>query len=167
MHVTTYCNLISRKPTVRDWLTLQLIFSPDYNLKLRRKNVSKLGKRIQTTTIEVTTSSLVAADKELFFFTQTDIHSVSEEKFLQGKKQSRQNAIKWVADTEPSKSTTSVKKFTKNDGNTTSYSMNGIKACAWKSEEQDVHLIFGNLGLKLLGQPYDEVLLTTDKRYKH
>ena len=59
---------------------------------------------------------------------------------------------------------TSNKKFPKIDGNTTSYSMNGIEAYARKQLEQDVNLERKNLKLKTLGQLYDEVLMTTDRR---
>ena len=33
--------------------------------------------------------------------------------------------------------------------------------------EQVVELVLKNVRLRILGQPYDELLLTTDKRYKH
>ena len=33
--------------------------------------------------------------------------------------------------------------------------------------EQDVNLVLKNLKLEIFGEPYDEVLLTTDKRLKH
>ena len=51
--------------------------------------------------------------------------------------------------------------------NTTSYSINGIKASARIRVEQDAHLVLKNLKLKILGQPHDDVLLTTDRRFKH
>ena len=58
--------------------------------------------------------------------------------------------------------------FTKIDGNTTSYSLHGIKANARKRVEQDADLVLKNLKLKILGQPHDDVLLTTtDRRFKH
>ena len=57
----------------------------------------------------------------------------------------------------------SIKEFRKIDGNTTSYSMSGIKANARIRVEQDADLILRNLKLKVLGQPHDEVLMTTDK----
>ena len=60
-----------------------------------------------------------------------------------------------------------MKEFTKLDGNTTSYSMNGIKATARIRVEQDVDLVLKNLKLKILGQPFDEVLIMTDSRYKN
>ena len=47
-----------------------------------------------------------------------------------------------------------------------SYSIHGIKANARIRVEQDVDLSLENLNFKLFGQPYDEVLLTTDKRFK-
>ena len=48
-----------------------------------------------------------------------------------------------------------------------SYSINGLKANSRRGVEPDVHLVLKNLKLKILGQPHDEVLLTTDKRFKH
>ena len=59
---------------------------------------------------------------------------------------------------------TSVKEFTKIDGNTTSFSMNGIKTNARIRVEQDVDLVLKNMKLKILGQPHDEVLMMTDSR---
>ena len=61
----------------------------------------------------------------------------------------------------------SIKEFTKINGNTKSYSINGIKAGARIRVEQDHDLALKNLKLKILGQPYDDVLLTTDRRFKH
>ena len=61
---------------------------------------------------------------------------------------------------------TSVKQFIKIDGSTTSYSINGIKANARIRVKQDVDLVLKNIKLKILGQPYDEVLIMTDSRYK-
>ena len=61
--------------------------------------------------------------------------------------------MEWVGDKEPSKSTTSVKEFTKVDGNARSYSMNGIKANAQIQVEQNVDIILKNLKLKILDQP--------------
>ena len=60
-----------------------------------------------------------------------------------------------------------VKKFTKIDGNNRSYSINGIKASAQIRVEQDADLVLKNLKLKILGQPHDDVLLSTDRRFKH
>ena len=60
-----------------------------------------------------------------------------------------------------------MKEFTKIDGNTTSYSINEIKANARIRVEQDVDLVLKNMKLKILGQPYDEVLIMTDSRYKN
>ena len=42
-----------------------------------------------------------------------------------------------------------------------------IKANARLRVDQDVDLVLKNLKMKILGQSYDEMLLTTDKRYKH
>ena len=57
--------------------------------------------------------------------------------------------------------------FTKIDGNSTSYSMNGINANARIRVEQDGELVLKNMTLKILGQPHDEVLMVTDSRYKN
>ena len=45
--------------------------------------------------------------------------------------------------------------------------MNGAKANARIRVEQDVDLVLRNMKLKILGQPYDEVLIMTDSRYKN
>ena len=52
------------------------------------------------------------------------------------------------------------------DKNTTSYSINEIEANARIRVEQDVDLVPKNLKLNTLGQPLDDVLLTTDRRFK-
>ena len=59
----------------------------------------------------------------------------------------------------------SIKEFTTIDGNTTAYSLHGIKANARIRVEQDADVVLKNLKLKILGQPY--VLLTTDRRFTH
>ena len=61
----------------------------------------------------------------------------------------------------------SIKEFTKIVGNTTSYSLHGIKANARIRVEQDTDLVLKNLKLKILGQPHDDVLLATDRRFEH
>ena len=61
----------------------------------------------------------------------------------------------------------SIKEFTKIDGNTTAYSLHGRKANARIRVEQDADPVLKNLKLKILGQPYDDVLLTTDRRFTH
>ena len=45
--------------------------------------------------------------------------------------------------------------------------MNGIESKAWRQVQQDADQALKGLKLKLLGQTHDEVLLTTDRRYKH
>ena len=127
----------------------------------------KIREDIQTTPIEVTTSSSDVADEEQVFFTQTDNDNESEKQTLERKEQSRQNAKQWAANEESPALKTNVKEFTKIDGNTTSYSINGIKANARIRVEQDVDLVLKNLKLKILGQPYDELLILTDSRYKN
>ena len=150
-----------------DQSTLQLIFSPDLKLKSRTEKIRlKIREYIQTTAIEVTTSSSDVADEEQHFFTHADDTNESEKQVLEQKEQSRQNATQWAVNEQPPALKTSVKKFTKIDGNTTSYSMNGIKANARIRVEQDDDLVLKNMKVKSLGQPHDEVLMITDSRYK-
>ena len=60
----------------------------------------KVRENIQTTPIEVTTSSSDVADEEQFFFTQADKIDQTEEQTLERKEQSRENAKQWVAGEE-------------------------------------------------------------------
>ena len=136
-------------------------------LKVTEKICLEIREDIQTTTIEVTTSSSDVADEEQVFFTQTDNDKESEEQTLERKEQSRQNSKHWALNEESAALKTSVKEFTKIDGNTTSYSINGIKANARIRVEQDADLVLKNMKLKILGQPYDQVLIVTDSRYKN
>ena len=136
-------------------------------IKVTEKICLKIREDIQTTNIEVTTSSSDVADEEQVFFTHADNDNESEEQTLQRKKQSRQNAKQWAANEESPALKTSVKVFTKVDGKTTTYSINGIKANAKIRVEQDVDLVLKIMKLKILGQPYDEVLIVTDSRYKN
>ena len=141
-------------------------FLSRFEPKVAEKIRLKIREDIPTTTIEVTTSSSHVADEEQFFFTHADHSNESEEQTLQQKEQSKQNAKQWVAIKEPSILKTSVKEFTKIDGNTTSYSMNGIKANERIRVEQEFELVLENMKLKIIGQPHDEVLMMTDSRYK-
>ena len=62
----------------------------------------KIREDVQTTPIEVTTSSSDVADEEQFFFTNTDDQDETEEQILQRKEQSREKAVEWVVNQEPS-----------------------------------------------------------------
>ena len=93
-------------------------------LNVMEKIRIKIGEDIQTTPLEMTTPSLDVADGKQFIITQTNPEIESEEQTLQRKKQARQNTMGRVADTQPSKLTTSVKEFMKIDGNATLNSMN-------------------------------------------
>ena len=136
-------------------------------LKVTEKIRLKIREDIHTTPIEVTTSSSDVADEEQIFFTHEKDDKESEEQTLERKEQSRQDAKQWAANEGLLDLKSSVKEFTKLDGNNTSYSMNGIKATARIRVEQDVDLVLKNLKLKFLGQPFDEVLIMTDLRYKN
>ena len=136
-------------------------------LKVTEKIRLKIREDLQTTPIEVTTSSSDVADEEQVFFTQTDNDNESKEQTLDKKEQSKQNAKKSASNEQSPIMKTSVKQLTKIDGNTTLYSMNGIKANARIRVEQDVDLVLKNMKLKTLGQPHDELLIVTDSRYKN
>ena len=136
-------------------------------LKVTEKIRLKIREDIHTTPNKVTTSSSDVADEEQIFFTHADDGKESGEQTLERKEQSRQNAKQWAANEQSPALKTSVKDFTKIDGNTTTYSMNGIKAIARIRVEQDVDLVLKNMKLKILGQPYDEMLVMTDSRYKN
>ena len=127
----------------------------------------KIREDFQTTAIDVTIFSSDTADEEQFFFTQANNNDESQEQTFEGKEQSRQTAKQWTAHEESSTLKSSEKEFTKIDGNTMSYSMNGIKANARIRIEQDVDLVLEIMKLKFLGQPLDEVLMVTDSRYEN
>ena len=61
-------------------------------LKVTEKIRLKIREDIQTTPIEVTTSSSDVADEEQFFFNQADKNDESEKQTLEREEQSRQNA---------------------------------------------------------------------------
>ena len=115
----------------------------------------------------MSTSSSDVADEDQLFLTQADGQNETEEQFLQGKEQSQKKAAEWVVNQEPSSMKPSIKKFKKIVGKTTSYSIHRIKANARIRVEPDADLVLKNLKLKVLGQPQDDVLLTTDRRFKH
>ena len=122
-------------------------------LEVTEKIRLKIKEDIQTTPIEVTTSSSDVADEEQIFFTHADDTNESEKQTLERNEQSRQNARQWAANEESPALRTNVKEFTKIDGNTTSYSIKGIKANARIRVEQDVDLVLKIMKLKILGQP--------------
>ena len=114
-------------------------------LKVTEKIHLKIREDVQTTPIVVSTSSSDVADEEQFFFTQPDSQDETEEEILQRKEQSQKNAAEWVLNQELSSIKPSIKEITKIDGNTTSYSINGIKANARIRVEQDADLVLKNL----------------------
>ena len=73
----------------------------------------------------------------------------------------------WVAKEESSSLRSGVNELKEIDANTTSYSMNGIKSNKGRPVDQDVVLTLKNLKLRKLGRSYEEMLLTTGRRYKH
>ena len=115
----------------------------------------------------MTTSSSDVADEQQLFFTQVDGEDETEELTLQQIEQSRKKSNKLGANQELSSMKPSIKKFTKIDGNTTSYSIIGVKANARIRVEQGADPVLKSLKLKIPEQPHDNVLLTTDGRFKH
>ena len=136
-------------------------------LKVTEKIHLKIREDVQTTPIEVSTSSSDVADEEQFFFTQTNSQDETEEQILQRKEQSGEKAAVWVVNQEQHSMKPSIKELAKIGGNTTLYSLYGIEANARIRRQQDADLVLKNLKRKILGQPHDDVLLTTDRRYKH
>ena len=171
LHVITYYNLIYKEPPLLDHSTQHLSSSPDWNLKLRRKYISKSGKTFKQHLSRWKRLLRVLLMKNSSSSPRKTMRLSQKNKTSNGKnnlqRKEGQNAMEWVADKAPSKLTTSVEEFTKVDGNATSYSMNWIKTNARIRVEQYVDLVLKNLKLKIQGQPYDEMLLTTNKRYKH
>ena len=136
-------------------------------LKVTEKIHLKIRQDVQTTPIEVSASSSDVADEKQFFFTQTDGQDETEEQILKRRKQSQKKTTEWVVKQEPSSMQPNIREFTKIDGNTTSNSINGIKAKARIRVKQGANLVLKILKLKILGQPHDDVLLTTDRQIKH
>ena len=135
--------------------------------RLELKVMEKIREVVQTTSVEVKTSSSDGIDEEQFFFTQADGEDEIEEETLLRKEHSWKKATERVAHEVPSSLKPSIKEITEIHRKTTSYSMQGIQANARIRVEQDVNLVLKNLNFKIFGQPYDEVLLTTYKRFKH
>ena len=82
-------------------------------LKVTEKIRLKIREDIQTTPIEVTSSSSDVADEEQFFFRQADKNDESKEQTLERKEQSRQNSKQWAANEQSSALQTIVKKLHK------------------------------------------------------
>ena len=119
-----------RKTHIAGLVNTAADFLSGLELKIMQKIHLNIWEDVQTTSIEVSTSSSDVADEEQFFFTQADCEDETEEKILQRKRQSQKKATDWVANEESSSLKPGIKEFTKIKGNTTSYSMNGIKANA-------------------------------------
>ena len=69
-------------------------------LKVTEKIRLKIREDIQTTPIEVITSSTDVADEEQIFSTQADKNNESQDHNLEWEDQSRRNAKKWVDNEE-------------------------------------------------------------------
>ena len=71
-------------------------------LKVTEKIHLKIREDVQTTTIELSTSSSDVADEEQFLFTQPDSKDETEEQILQWKEQPQKKAAEWVVNQEQS-----------------------------------------------------------------
>ena len=71
-------------------------------MKVKEKICLKIRENVQTTPIEVTTSSSDVADEDQFFFAQADGEDETEEQTLDRKEQSRKKVTEWVAHEQPS-----------------------------------------------------------------
>ena len=114
-----------KKTHIADSVITEADFRSTLEFKVMVKIRLKIRQDIQTTPIEMTTTSSDVADEEQFFFTQVDNNDESE-----------QQAKQWVGLEEPTSLKTSVKEFTMIDGITTLFSTNGIKANAQIGLEQ-------------------------------
>ena len=103
-------------------------FLSTMELEVTEKIRLKIREDIQTTPMEVSTSSSDVADEGQNFFPQANKNDESEEQTIERKEHSRQSAKQWATNEVPSALKTSVNGFKMIDGNTMSYSMNAIKA---------------------------------------
>ena len=71
-------------------------------LKVTEKIHLKIREDVQTTPIELITSSSDVADEEQFFFTQADGEDETKKQILQRKEHYRKKATEWVVNQEPS-----------------------------------------------------------------
>ena len=93
-------------------------------LKVKKNIRLKIREDVQTTPIEVTTSSSGLEDEERVFFTQAIVEDQTEKQIFQRKELSRKKATERVANEEPSSVKPKIEETTEIDGNTTPYSMN-------------------------------------------
>ena len=136
-------------------------------LNVTEKIHLKIREVVQTTPKEMTTSSSDFAYEEQFFFTQADGEDETKEPTLQRKEQSRKKATERVMNQDPPSIKPSIQEVTKLDGNIPMYSINGIKANARIRLKQNADPVLKNLRLKILGRPHDDVLVITDRGFKH
>ena len=111
-------------------------FLSEQEVKVTEMIRLKIREDIQTIPIEVTTPSSDVDDGEQFSLTQIDNDNNSEEHTLQKKMQSRQVAKEMVANRETSSLRTTIKEFTKINGNSTSYSMHTNSATEQKEDSK-------------------------------
>ena len=91
MHVTMCCNSTSKIAHFAGSVNTAADFLSRLELKVTEKIRLKIREYIQTTPIELTTSSSDVADEEQLLFTQTDNNDESEEQALERKEQSKRS----------------------------------------------------------------------------
>ena len=107
-------------------------FFSGLELKVTEKIRLKIREGVQTTNIEVTTSSSEVAREDDFSFTQTNDEDETEEQTRERKEQSRIKSTVWVVYQEPSSMKPRIQEFIKVNGSTASYFLNGMKTNARK-----------------------------------
>ena len=129
-------------------------FPSRLELKVTEMICLKIREDTQTTPIEMITSSLEVNREEKKFFALPDNYHLLGQKTFERKTQSQQARKDGLANKGPSSFLrTSIIEFTKVDGNSTSYSMNRIKASASRRVKEDADLVLTKWKLQILGQP--------------
>ena len=162
------CNLISTKHTLLVQLIQQLTFSPVWKWKSRRKIVSKSERMYKQHPLMWPHLPRMLQKKKNSSSHKQMVEMRQKNKTLNGKinpGKKQQNG--WQIRNYSQWSQVLRNSHTRIDGNTTSYSLHWNEENARPWVQEDVDVVLKNLKLKTLGQPHDELLLTTDSRFKH
>ena len=89
------CAAVQLQNNTYRWFSKHSSWVSQLDLKVTEKNRLKIREDVQTTPIEVTTSSSDVADEEHFFFARADGEDATEEQTLENKEQSRKKATEW------------------------------------------------------------------------
>ena len=102
------------------------------------EKILRIREDVQTLPVEATTFSSEVGDEEPTFFRHAGCGKKTGVETFEQKDQSRKKANEWVTNEQPSSRKPIIKEFAQVNGNTTSYSMNGIKAKAQIRVEKHV-----------------------------